>query len=117
MKNNNIPEYILCPTPELARQVLEKIERESDLRWKTGENPTSGYHPGEYEEVVFRTSKKWIEGYSDKVFYIGYNQAKEADFTKAEDFLNNNYMTNKTWDNLNSCECERCSKCGKLVNR
>ena len=41
MKNNNIPEYILCSTPELARQVLEKIERESDLVWSSSkEKPT-----------------------------------------------------------------------------
>lgn len=90
MKNNNISPYILCSTPELARQVLEKIERESDLRWKsTLEKPVDGFNSStslddEYHYPVVlivdgqRISWANIKYYKDKGI---------TNFTKAEDYL------------------------------
>ena len=96
-KNNKIPPFIICPTPELARQVLEKIEREIKLM-------PSNYFKGSGSEYL-----------SERMFYDMYPlvivtnngeflsfkklEPNNTNFTKAEDFLNN-YMTEKTWDNL-----------------
>lgn len=85
MKNNNIPEFLLCPTPELARQVLEKIESESDLRWHAGDKP-SYFTPDEYyPEMVIETA-------SDRLFYSKKKYKIDdgiTNFTKAEDYLTN----------------------------
>ncbi len=110
-KNNKIPPFIICPTPELARQVLEKIERESDLRWvgREKEKPTKfipkySYYP----EIVISTTDDCLS-YDD---IERFTEQGITNFTKAEDFLSdndrgiyinrliNNYMTDKTWGNL-----------------
>lgn len=99
MKNNNIPPFLLCPTPDLARQVLEKIERESDLMWEeSGDYPTSYIIPNTYyPNTVIAVRSTGLE-YSSKDFYK--ESCQITNFTKAEDYLNNNYMTEKTWENL-----------------
>lgn len=119
MKNTNIPPFLLCSTTELARQVLEKIERESDLRFehdfKKDEITSSGFYP----ELVIRTVA--LEGCGNPLDYSQvkfYEKKGITNFTKAEDFLLSdetkirleeldnkldkliNDMTNKTWDNL-----------------
>lgn len=137
MKNNNIPQYILCSTPELARQVLEKIERESDLRMYNDQKP-SEYIPNKRHFPLKLFIRQNMLHY-----YIADSRLNDGD-VKAEDFLKedglkeqcpncldrndsipdglngscgvcggkgfitwketnikiNNYMTNKTWDNL-----------------
>ena len=116
--NNNIPPYILCSTPDLARQVLEKIERESDLRWSGDNEKPSEYIPKSfYPNLVIATKNILRYGSSRQCELDGI-----TNFTKAEDFLLSdetkirleeldnkldkliNDMTNKTWDNLAECD-------------
>jgi len=123
MKNTNIPPFLLCSTTELARQVLEKIERESDLRFehdfKKDEITSSGFYP----ELVIRTVA--LEGCGNPLDYSQvkfYEKKGITNFTKAEDFLLSdetkirleeldnkldkliNDMTNKTWRTLSECD-------------
>lgn len=116
MKTNNIPPYILCSTPDLTRQVLEKIERESDLRWSGDNEKPSEYIPKSfYPNLVIATKNILRYGSSRQCELDGI-----TNFTKAEDFLLSdetkirleeldnkldkliNDMTNKTWDNLSN---------------
>ena len=77
---------------------------ESDLRWRDGDKPTAACfrinNSRHYPELVLRTYDKYIIAYSN----IEYYEKREGitNFTKAEDYLNNNYMTEKNWENL--CE-------------
>jgi hypothetical protein len=74
-----IPEYILCSTPELARQVLEKIEMESDLRWRGGEMP-SNVLPKFYPSLI-------ITEYKD-IISVGINSYfRDKKYTPAEEYL------------------------------
>lgn len=83
MKNNNIPEYILCSTPELARQVLEKIERDSDLRWSNSCKKPTDYIPVvEYPDCLISTD--------NALLYCGKKHLpclKEEEITQAKDYL------------------------------
>lgn len=110
-KNNKIPPYILCPTPDLARQVLEKIHGETGLRWKSGitESEIKNNLP-----LVFHSTGNCFETRSIEYF----KGLDITNFTKAEDFLLSdetkirleeldnqldklvNDMTNKTWETL-----------------
>jgi len=115
MKNNNIPTFLLCSTLDLARQVLEKIERESDLRWagREKEKPTEFIPDSYYPEMVISTTDDCLV-YADIECFT---EQGITNFTKAEDFLgidtvaytcspklikSTKPMTNKTWDNLES---------------
>lgn len=98
MKNNNIPEFLLCSTPELARQVLEKIERESDLMI---ESYGISMLPTQMEMTIFPVVIDTLNNKLGRGEEEWYRKNKGAtNFTKAEDYLNNNYMTEKTWENL-----------------
>lgn len=94
---SKIPEYILCKDADLAQQVLEKIERESDLRWHCDEKKPTEFTPKEYypDMVISISGGKLMFASRGLEIKNGI-----TNFTKAEDFLNNTYMTNKTWDNL-----------------
>lgn len=95
MKNNNIPLYILCSTPDLARQVLEKIESESDTSFNSGLKPTSFFVEDWDYPHVFNTQDNCLT-HSELKYY---KDKGITNFTKAEDYLNNS-MTNKTWETI-----------------
>lgn len=124
MKNNNIPEFILCSTPELARQVLEKIE------------PFIGQMPTNYCKASFGSYYTAYDLLSDMypmiintnegdyLSFVEQDSCPITNFTKAEDFLNNNYMTEKTWENLevgdilidnNNDEYKVLGICGEVI--
>lgn len=131
MKNNNIPEYLLCPTPELARQVLEKIERESDLRWIATELKPTGYLVDinlDFYPVIIKTIEQlsWFSddhitkftkaedflGLEKKIIETQYDlhgsggvrsfKGQQEVYVKKSLKLNNNSMTNKTWETLSA---------------
>lgn len=82
-KNNNIPPYILCSTPALARQVLEKIERESDTSFNSGLKPTSFF----VEDWAVRY---WSNNGYDFSHHCG--PLKEALQAVYQDLKDNNYL-------------------------
>lgn len=97
---SKIPEYILCKDADLARQVLEKIE------------PFIGQMPTNYCKASFGSYYTAYDLLSDMypmiintnegdyLSFVEQDSCPITNFTKAEDFLNNNYMTEKTWENL-----------------
>jgi len=78
-----IPKYIQCHTPEEARLVLEKIERDSDLRWSNSCKKPTDYIPVvEYPDCLISTD--------NALLYCGKKHLpclKEEEITQAKDYL------------------------------
>lgn len=80
------PAYILCKTPELAKAVLEKLERDyPDLRWRSGNKPTQHIPDSYYPELVIDVSKTDNMNCSPPSYYQ--KNRKDYSPTLAEDYL------------------------------
>jgi len=117
--SNNIPPYILCETPSLARQVLEKIEpfieKMPNHYHSHGSHFTAHYSLRQMYPLLINTNE------GDYLSFVEQDSSGITNFTKAEEYLLrkewpavttfeeldnqldkliNSDMTNKTWDNL-----------------